>query len=87
MMMKCFVVVYYCFRGFVYLSNLLHPVDMTRRACLVNERGDVIGHIKVAVQAVTGLPSHFAPPPSHYLPPVTLRSVYLALKSYTKYRE
>jgi len=42
------------YRGCVYLSNLLHPVDMTRLVRLVSERGDVIGHIKVAVQAVTG---------------------------------
>ena len=44
-----------CCRGCVYLSNLLHPVDMTRLVRLVSERGDVVGHINVAVLPVTGM--------------------------------
>ncbi|XP_050723711.1 kinesin-like protein unc-104 isoform X6 [Eriocheir sinensis] len=39
-------------RGFLYLSNLLYPVPLLHRVAIVNERGDVKGYLKVAVQAV-----------------------------------
>ncbi|RXG56764.1 Kinesin-like protein, partial [Armadillidium vulgare] len=39
-------------RGFVYLSNLLYPVSLVHRVAIVNERGDVKGYLRVAVQAV-----------------------------------
>ncbi|KAK7066390.1 hypothetical protein SK128_027888, partial [Halocaridina rubra] len=39
-------------RGFMYLSNLLYPVPLVHRVAIVNERGDVKGYLKVAVQAV-----------------------------------
>ncbi|XP_069992038.1 kinesin-like protein unc-104 isoform X10 [Penaeus vannamei] len=39
-------------RGFLYLSNLLYPVPLVHRVAIVNERGDVKGYLKVAVQAV-----------------------------------
>ena len=43
------------YRGYVYLSNLLHPVPLIHRVAIVNERGDVKAYLKVAVQAVTGI--------------------------------
>ncbi|XP_068217159.1 kinesin-like protein unc-104 isoform X4 [Palaemon carinicauda] len=39
-------------RGFMYLSNILYPVPLVHRVAIVNERGDVKGYLKVAVQAV-----------------------------------
>lgn len=42
------------YRGFLYLSNLLYPVPLVHRVAIVNERGDVKGYLKVAVQAVVG---------------------------------
>ncbi|KAK3867494.1 hypothetical protein Pcinc_027049 [Petrolisthes cinctipes] len=39
-------------RGFLYLSNLMYPVPLVHRVAIVNERGDVKGYLKVAVQAV-----------------------------------
>ncbi|XP_042870512.1 kinesin-like protein unc-104 isoform X11 [Penaeus japonicus] len=39
-------------RGFLYLSNILYPVPLVHRVAIVNERGDVKGYLKVAVQAV-----------------------------------
>ncbi|KAG0722230.1 Kinesin-like protein unc-104 [Chionoecetes opilio] len=39
-------------QGFLYLSNLLYPVPLLHRVAIVNERGDVKGYLKVAVQAV-----------------------------------
>lgn len=41
-------------RGFLYLSNLMYPVPLLHRVAIVNERGDVKGYLKVAVQAVIG---------------------------------
>lgn len=40
-------------RSFVYLSNLLYPVPLVHRVAIVNEKGDVKGYLRVAVQAVT----------------------------------
>ncbi|XP_026475169.1 kinesin-like protein unc-104 [Ctenocephalides felis] len=39
-------------RSFVYLSNLLYPVPLVHKVAVVNERGDVRGYIRVAVQPV-----------------------------------
>lgn len=39
-------------RGFLYLTNLWYPVPLIHRVAIVNERGDVKGYLKVAVQAV-----------------------------------
>ncbi|XP_072295591.1 kinesin-like protein KIF1A [Eucyclogobius newberryi] len=40
-------------RAFVYLSNLLYPVPLVHRVAIVNERGDVKGFLRVAVQAIS----------------------------------
>lgn len=39
-------------RSFIYLSNLLYPVPLVHKVAIVNERGDVRGYIRVAVQPV-----------------------------------
>ncbi|KAG5673594.1 hypothetical protein PVAND_003627 [Polypedilum vanderplanki] len=39
-------------RSFIYLSNLLYPVPLVHKVPIVNERGDVRGYIRVAVQPV-----------------------------------
>lgn len=39
-------------RSFIYLSNLLYPVPLVHKIPIVNERGDVRGFIRVAVQPV-----------------------------------
>ncbi|CAG9130602.1 unnamed protein product [Plutella xylostella] len=39
-------------RSFVYLSNLLYPVPLIHKVAIVNEKGDVKGYLRVAVQAV-----------------------------------
>ncbi|XP_011505550.1 PREDICTED: kinesin-like protein unc-104 isoform X1 [Ceratosolen solmsi marchali] len=39
-------------RSFVYLSNLLYPVSLIHKIAIVNEKGDVKGYLRVAVQAV-----------------------------------
>ena len=41
-------------RAVVYLSNLTYPVPLIHRIAIVNERGDVKGYLRVAVQAVLG---------------------------------
>ena len=41
-------------RAFVYLSNLMYPVPLIHRIAIVNERGDVKGFLRVAVQAILG---------------------------------
>ncbi|KAK7888798.1 hypothetical protein WMY93_024358 [Mugilogobius chulae] len=40
-------------RAFVYLSNLLYPVPLVHRVAIVNERGEVKGFLRVAVQAIS----------------------------------
>lgn len=40
-------------RSFVYLSNLLYPFPFVHKVAIVNERGDVRGYLRVAVQLVT----------------------------------
>jgi kinesin family protein 1 len=42
-------------RTFVYLSNLLYPVSLIQRVPIVNEKGDVKGYLRVAIQAVQGI--------------------------------
>lgn len=39
-------------RSFIYLSNLIYPVPLVHKVAIVNERGDVRGFIRVAVQPV-----------------------------------
>ncbi|XP_034243946.1 kinesin-like protein unc-104 isoform X5 [Thrips palmi] len=39
-------------RAFVYLSNLMYPVPLIHKVAVVNEKGDVKGYLRVAVQAV-----------------------------------
>ncbi|KAK2579261.1 hypothetical protein KPH14_008221 [Odynerus spinipes] len=41
-------------RSFVYLSNLMYPVPLIHKVAIVNEKGDVKGYLRVAVQAVVG---------------------------------
>ena len=41
-------------RAVVFLSNLMYPVPLIHRIAIVNERGDVKGFLRVAVQAVLG---------------------------------
>jgi len=38
----------------VYLSNLLYPVPLVHRVAIVNEKGEVKGFLRVAVQAISG---------------------------------
>ncbi|KAI5748989.1 hypothetical protein M8J76_003834 [Diaphorina citri] len=40
-------------RAFVYLSNLMYPIPLIQKVAIVNEKGDVKGHLKIAVQIVT----------------------------------
>ncbi|XP_014260250.1 kinesin-like protein unc-104 isoform X2 [Cimex lectularius] len=39
-------------RSFVYLSNLLYPVPLIHKVAIVNEKGDVKGYLRIAVQAI-----------------------------------
>uniref|UniRef100_A0A2R5LHZ1 Kinesin-like protein unc-104 n=1 Tax=Ornithodoros turicata TaxID=34597 RepID=A0A2R5LHZ1_9ACAR len=39
-------------RAFVYVSNLMYPVPLVQKIAIVNEKGDVKGYLRVAVQAV-----------------------------------
>ncbi|XP_030842583.1 kinesin-like protein KIF1A isoform X12 [Strongylocentrotus purpuratus] len=39
-------------RSFVYMSNLLYPVPLVHRVAIVNEKGDVKGYLRIAVQHV-----------------------------------
>ncbi|XP_041675693.1 kinesin-like protein unc-104 isoform X6 [Drosophila eugracilis] len=39
-------------RCFIYLSNLLYPVPLVHKVAIVNERGDVRGYLRIAVQPV-----------------------------------
>lgn len=48
---NCF---FFYFRAFVYLSNLMYPVPLIHKVAVVNEKGDVKGYLRVAVQAVLG---------------------------------
>lgn len=41
-------------RAVVYLSNLMYPVPLIHRIAIVNEKGDVKGYLRVAVQAILG---------------------------------
>ncbi|XP_041378535.1 kinesin-like protein unc-104 isoform X3 [Gigantopelta aegis] len=40
-------------RAFVYLSNLYYPVPLIHRVAIVNDKGDVKGYLRIAVQAIT----------------------------------
>lgn len=39
-------------RGLVFLSNLLIPCSVTQCICIVNEKGDVMGYLRIAVEPV-----------------------------------
>ncbi|CAJ0566193.1 unnamed protein product, partial [Mesorhabditis spiculigera] len=39
-------------RAFVYLSNLLHNVPLIHKVAVVNEKGDVKGYLKVAIEPI-----------------------------------
>ena len=39
-------------RAYVYLSNLMYPVPLIHRLAVVNDKGDVKGYVRVAVQAI-----------------------------------
>lgn len=38
----------------MYLSNLLSPVPLIHKVAIVNEKGDVRGYLRIAVQAIVG---------------------------------
>lgn len=40
-------------RAFIYLSNLMYPVPLIHKVSIVNEKGDVKGYLRVAIQAVS----------------------------------
>lgn len=42
-------------RAFIYLSNLMYPVPLIHKVSIVNEKGDVKGYLRVAIQAVSGI--------------------------------
>ena len=37
-------------RAFVYLTNLLHGLPLVQSVAIVSERGEVKGHLKIAIQ-------------------------------------
>ena len=41
-------------RAYVYLSNLMYPVPLIHRLAVVNDKGDVKGYLRVAVQLILG---------------------------------
>ena len=41
-------------RAYVYLSNLMYPVPLIHRLAVVNDKGDVKGYLRVAVQVILG---------------------------------
>lgn len=41
-------------RSYLYLSNLLYAASIIQKIPVVNERGDVVGFLRIAIQAVTG---------------------------------
>lgn len=42
-------------KSFVYLSNLLYSVNIIQKIPIVNEKGDVKGFLRVAIQPVQGI--------------------------------
>ena len=43
-------------RAYVYLSNLMYPVPLIHCLAVVNDKGDVKGYLRVAVQLILGKP-------------------------------
>lgn len=41
-------------RSYLYLSNLIFSMSIIQKIPIVNEHGDVVGYLRVALQAVTG---------------------------------
>lgn len=39
-------------RAFVYMTNLLHNVQLVQKVAIVNEKGEVKGYLRVAIQPV-----------------------------------
>lgn len=39
-------------RAFVYMTNLLHNVALVHKVAIVNEKGEVKGYLRVAIQPV-----------------------------------
>lgn len=39
-------------RAFVYLSNLLYSLSLIQKVAIVNEHGDVVGYLRIAIQSV-----------------------------------
>uniref|UniRef100_A0A7N8WZS6 plus-end-directed kinesin ATPase n=1 Tax=Mastacembelus armatus TaxID=205130 RepID=A0A7N8WZS6_9TELE len=44
---------FFSWKAFVYLSNLLYPVPLVHRVAIVSEKGEVKGFLRVAVQAIS----------------------------------
>lgn len=42
-------------RGLMFLQNLLVPCPVTQNVCIVNEKGDVMGYLRIAIKMVTGM--------------------------------
>jgi len=40
-------------RSFMHISNLFYPVTLVHKAAIVNDRGEVKGYLRIAVQSVT----------------------------------
>ena len=43
-------------RSYLYLSNLLFAMSIIQKIPIVSERGDVVGYLRIALQALTGKP-------------------------------
>jgi kinesin family protein 1 len=41
-------------RSYLYLSNLIYAASIIQKIPVVNEKGDVVGFLRIALQAVTG---------------------------------
>ena len=40
-------------RAYLYISNLIFSISIIQKIPIVNEKGDVVGFLRVAVQAIT----------------------------------
>ena len=46
--------VFFYFRSYVYLSNLLLPSSLVYRVAIVSEKGEVKGHLSVSIRYLSG---------------------------------
>lgn len=46
-------------RGLMFLQNLLVPCPVTQNVCIVNEKGDVMGYLRIAIKMVKGMDFDF----------------------------